>query len=365
MNYSNIIFDKKSNKEHIMKLIPYLDYSPQVGSDCSSDRWVSIIGRTNVGDRCHFEDLVTLRGDGDFIDVGSDCWFGEYSTVHISDTTFGAIVSDEVTVGRFSLVHACKIGKGCVLGEHAVVMDNASVGAGSVICADSVVPPGKQLEPGWIYQGVPAKPIRKIDAKELKELRNIVRLKTDGIGADLVHSNDPVAAIKCIPGEGVSENSDESFYIAPTAAVVGHLDMATESSIWFSVEIDAEHASVQVGSSTNIQDNSRIHLDPGESLKMGERVTIGHNVQLSACEIGDDCIVGMGSKIGKGTIIRNGGVVAAGAVTAPNTIVTEGMIWSGNPATESRALSKENIKLFSLGVDVYRLYAKNYKKNSQ
>jgi carbonic anhydrase/acetyltransferase-like protein (isoleucine patch superfamily) len=82
-------------------------------------------------------------------------------------------------------------------------MDNASVGEGSVICTDSVVPPGKQLEPGWIYQGIPAKPIRKIDAEELKELRNIVRLKTNGMGADLVQSNDPVAPIKCIPGEGV------------------------------------------------------------------------------------------------------------------------------------------------------------------
>ena len=72
----------------------------------------------------------------------------------------------------------------------------------------------------------------------------------------------------------------------------------------------------------------------------------------------------MGSKIGKGTVVKNGGVVAAGAVTAPDTIVTEGMIWSGNPAKQSRPLSEENKRFFSLGVDVYTHYARNYKQSS-
>ena len=85
--------------------------------------------------------------------------------------------------------------------------------------------------------------------------------------------------------------------------------------------------------------------------------TIGNDID------GNTCIIGMGSTIGKGTIIQNGGVVAAGAVTAPNTVVTEGMIWSGNPAKQSRPLSEENTKLFSVGVDVYKQYSKNYKKN--
>ncbi|MDA0831048.1 MAG: hypothetical protein ACKVKY_03835 [Burkholderiales bacterium] len=347
-----------------MNIIPYLDFHPKISKNCSSKRWVSIIGRTTIGEHCHFEDLVTLRADGETINVGSECWFGEYATVHIADSAYGATLGNRATVGRFGLVHGCTIAEDCLLGEHAVVMDNASVGKGSVVCSDSVVPPGKQLEPGWLYHGVPAKPVRKIEAAELEELRGIVKSRKHGAGAEWVLSKKPVAKINHEPGQGVAENSRFDSYIAPTANVVGQLEMAAESSIWFGVEIAAQDASVSLGAASNIQDNSRITLDSGEHLKIGARVTIGHNVQLNACDIGDTCIIGMGSTIGKGTIVQNGGVVAAGAVTAPNTVVTEGMIWSGSPAKESRPLSEENTKLFSVGVDVYKQYSKNYKKNS-
>ena len=353
---------KESGLPH-MNIIPYLDFHPKISEDPASKRWVSIIGRTTIAGHCHFEDLVTLRADGNTITVGSKCWFGEYSTVHIADGTYGAILGNHVTIGRFSLVHGCTIAEDCLLGEHAVVMDNAIVGKGSVICSDSVVPPGKQLEPGWLYQGVPAKPIRKIEATELEKLRVIIKSRKHGAGAEWVLSKQPVAPITHEPGQGVAENSSDEFYIAPTAAIVGTLEMAAESSIWFGVEIAAKDASVSIGAASNVQDNSRITLDYGEHLEIGERVTIGHNVQLNACDLGDTCVIGMGSTIGKGTIVQSGGVVAAGAVTAPNTVITEGMIWSGNPAKQSRTISEENIKMFSIGVDIYKQYSKHYKKN--
>jgi len=270
-----------------MNIIPYLHYQPKITQTCSDERWVSVIGRTTIGERCHFSDLVTLRADGHTINVGSDCWFGEYATVHIADSAYGASLASHVTVGRFGLVHGCSIGEDCVLGEHAVVMDNAQVGSGSVICSDSVVPPGKQLESGWLYQGVPAKPIRKIDSVELATLRKIVKSRKDGDGAALVLSNNPVANFKHEPGEGVMVNQNDECYIAPTAAIVGSLEMAAQSSIWFAVEIDAKDATVQIGAASNIQDSSRITLDAGECLKIGKRVTVGHNVRLNACEVGD------------------------------------------------------------------------------
>ncbi|MBA4741026.1 MAG: hypothetical protein H2061_08055 [Burkholderiales bacterium] len=347
-----------------MNIIPYLNFQPKVASTCSSEVGVYIIGQATVGDRCHFQDLVTLRADGATIDVGADCWFGEYATAHIADRTSGVLLADNVTIGRFGLAHACTIGKNCILGEHAVVMDNAIVGNDSVICSDSVVPPGKKLEPGWLYRGVPAKPIRKIENEELENFRNIIKSRKNVTGAEWVLSSNPVPEIRHTPGEGVARNQGDDFYIAPNAIIKGKVSIAAQSSIWFAVEIDAEDATIQIGAASNIQDNSRITLEAGERLKIGNRVTVGHNVQLNTCDIGNDCIIGMGSKIGKGTVVQNGGVVAAGAVTAPDTTVTEGMIWSGNPAKQSRPLSQENKRFFSLGVDVYTHYARNYKQGS-
>lgn len=344
-----------------MNIIPYLNYEPIVAATCSFNNWVSIIGRTNVGDKCHFGDMVTLRADGHSITVGSNCWFGDYSTVHIADSLFGVSLSNNVTISRFGLAHACSIDENTILGENAVVMDNACVGANSLICADSVVPPGKKLESGWIYQGIPAKPVREISEYELDQLRNVIRAPEHNTSSyPIIQSQNRVPDIRHEAGLGVKENNVNGVYIAPTAIIAGDLTMKNQSSIWFGVEIDANRGYVEIGAESNVQDNSRITLDANETAKIGKRVTIGHNVRIHSCDIGDNCIIGMGSTLGKGTIVRNGGVVAAGAITAPNTEVLPGMIWSGNPARQSRALSKENADLFSVGVDVYKTYAKNY-----
>ena len=137
--------------------------------------------------------------------------------------------------------------------------------------------------------------------------------------------------------------------------------MAPQSSIWFAVEIDAENATVELGEASNIQDNSRIHLEAGETMRIGRRVTVGHNVRMHACEVEDEAIIGMGCIVGKGTIVRKGGVIAAGAVTAPGTEVAAGTIWAGSPARRSRPLSEENARFFSIGVDVYKGYTANYR----
>ena len=345
-----------------MNILPYLNFEPKLGNNITAGEWVSIIGRTTVGDNCHFGNIVTLRADGESIAVGDDCWFAESSTVHIADSMFGTTIKNNVTIGRYALVHACEIGDNCVLGEHAVVMDNAVVGSDAVICANSVVPPGKKLEGGWVYSGVPAKPRRQLEVAELEKLRQIVKSREKLDGSELVLADNPVKKLLLTPGEGVVENTNSHSYVAPTASITGDLTLEKDSSIWFGVEINASGGSVVLGEASNIQDNSRLYVKAGEQIKIGKRVTIGHNVQLHACEIEDGCIIGMGSTLSKGTIVKKGGVVAAGAVTEPDTIVAEGMIWSGNPARQSRALSEENARLFSIGVDVYKTYTQNYNK---
>ena len=344
-----------------MIVLPFLDHVPQIGTNVTSDDWVVVIGRAKIGSGCHFGELATLRADGQNILVGSDCWFGEASTVHIADNIFGTRVGAHVTVGRFGLVHACTIGDNCVLGEHAVVMDNSEVGPGAVIAAESVVPPGKKLEGGWLYAGTPAKPVKEVSPARVAELHESIRNSAMIDNAEFIRASTPVGAFRRPPGTGVDDFDADGAYIAPTASITGQLDMAPKSSVWFAVEIDAAGATVELGEASNIQDNARIQLSPGELLRIGRRVTIGHNVRMHACEVEDEAIIGMGSIVSKGTVVRKGGVVAAGAVTAPGTVVEAGTIWAGNMTGRSRPLSEQNRIFFSMGVDVYVGYTARYR----
>ena len=330
-----------------MLVIPYLEFEPHIGSNVTAEDWVTIIGRDEIGAGCYFGKLATLRADGEYIRIGSECWFGDFSTVHIADSVFGTRVGTHVTVGRYGLVHACEIGDHCVLGEHAVVMDGSVVGPGAAIAAESVVPPGKTLEGGWLYAGTPAKPVEQISPARLAELHDSIRNRAVIDNAEIIRANTPIGEFRRDPGTGVHDFASDDTYIAPTAAIAGSLKMAPHSSIWFEA--------------SNIQDSSRIHLEPGDKMRIGRRVTVGHNVRMHACEVEDEAIIGMGSIVGKGTIVRKGGVTAAGAVTAPGTEVAAGTIWSGNPARRSRALSEENARMFAIGVDVYKGYTANYR----
>ena len=92
-----------------MIVLPYLEYVPRLGVGVVSDSWAAVIGRVEVGDACYLGPLATLRADGERVRVGSNCWFGEASTVHIADSLYPALVGSRVTVGRFGLVHACMV----------------------------------------------------------------------------------------------------------------------------------------------------------------------------------------------------------------------------------------------------------------
>src|SRR3954451_19546957 len=98
-----------------MIIIPYLNYTPKIDPSVTGQRWTVVIGRAQGGARTQLGALVKLRGDGLGIDIGPDCWFGDYSTVHIADSVYGSSAGARVTVGLLGLVLACAIGDVCFI----------------------------------------------------------------------------------------------------------------------------------------------------------------------------------------------------------------------------------------------------------
>lgn len=347
-----------------MIVIAYLDFRPRLASDMQAAVDAAVIGRAEVGARCHLGQLATLRADGERIRIGDDCWFGDFSTVHIAHSVFAAVVGNGVTVASFGLVHACDLGAGCVVGEHALVMDNSRIGAGAVIAADSVVPPGKTLDGGWLYAGVPAKAVREISAAQLASLHSLLRSgahSADAAVNALLRSAEHVPAPRHAAGSGLPAKLTPGAYVAPTAMLEGNLSLGTGASVWFGVEM-LGGGDIVIGAGSNVQDNTRIALNAGERVQIGARVTVGHNVRMAACVVEDGAMVGMGSTLGAGTIVRAGGVIAAGAETAPDTEVAAGEIWSGAPARRWKPLPQDHRANFARGVEVYIEYAKNYSR---
>lgn len=343
-----------------MIVLPYLQHEPRIAPDLKAHPSAAVIGRTELAPGCTLGELTLLRADGEDVRIGSDCWFAEASTVHIADRVFPAVIGSHVTVGRYGLVHACTVGDDCVIGEHAAVMDGSVVGPGAVIAAESIVPPGKKLEGGWLYAGAPARPVERVTPQLLKELHQAIRQGTGGT-VPHVSAAARVPGLRQAPGSGVDHSFAAGVYVAPTACIAGRVVLEPCSSVWFGVELDAGDATIEIGEETNVQDNSRLYGGSnGEDIRIGRRVLIGHNVRIFPSTIEEGAIIGMGAIIGKGTVVRAGACVAAGSITEPGTEVAAGQVWSGRPARAARPLSDRNRLEFSRAIDVYVEYAANY-----
>jgi carbonic anhydrase/acetyltransferase-like protein (isoleucine patch superfamily) len=135
---------------------------------------------------------------------------------------------------------------------------------------------------------------------------------------------------------------DLSAWIAPTAAVIGDVRIGAESGVWFHCVLRGDANFIQIGSRSNIQDGTIVHVDPGEfSAIIGDDVTVGHHCIIHGCRLEDKAFVGMGSVVMNGAVIEGGGVLGARGLLLEGQRIKAGELWTGSPAKLRRVLSEE------------------------
>src|SRR5271166_531304 len=144
---------------------------------------------------------------------------------------------------------------------------------------------------------------------------------------------------------GVTPKIAPDAWIAPTAAVIGDVEIGARSSIWFHCVLRGDVNFIRVGAGTNIQDGTIVHVvsprpdQPGIPTLIGDDVTVGHGCILHACTLKDRAFVGMGATVLDGATIEEGGMVGAGALLTPNKVIGPNELWVGAPARFLRAMS--------------------------
>ncbi|KAL2249750.1 gamma carbonic anhydrase 2, mitochondrial [Sesamum indicum] len=157
---------------------------------------------------------------------------------------------------------------------------------------------------------------------------------------------------------------DKDAFIAPGASVIGDVQVGQGSSIWYGSVLRGDVNSIHVGSGTNIQDNSLVHVAKsnlgGKELPtiIGNNVTIGHSAVIHGCTIEDEAFVGMGATLLDGVVVEKHAMVAAGSLVRQNTRVPYGEVWAGNPAKFLRKLTDEEIAFISQSATNYINLAK-------
>ena len=143
---------------------------PRIDPDTYIDPQAAVIGDVTIGAGSSVWPFAVLRGDQDnYVTLGRNSNVQDSSVLHVTPE-FPCIVGDFVTIGHRAVVHACRVMNNVRIGIGAVVLDGAVVEEGAQVGAGALVPPGKIVPAGWLVMGVPAKPIRKMDAAELEDI---------------------------------------------------------------------------------------------------------------------------------------------------------------------------------------------------
>ena len=130
-------------------------------------------------------------------------------------------------------------------------------------------------------------------------------------------------------------------FVAPNATLIGQVSLGPNVSIWFNTVIRGDTDQISIGANSNIQDNSVLHTDAGIQLTVGENVTVGHQVMLHGCSIGDGSLIGIGSVILNNAQIGRGCLIGANSLIPENKVIPDGALVMGSPGKVIRILSAE------------------------
>src|SRR3989344_1604427 len=144
--------------------------------------------------------------------------------------------------------------------------------------------------------------------------------------------------------DGMLAQLAASAWVADSAQVMGSVVLGEDARVWFGTVIRGDTETITIGAGSNIQDASVLHADIGKPLVVGERATVGHQVMLHGCTIGDESLIGIGAVVLNGAKIGKHCLVGAGALVTEGKEFPDGSMIIGSPAKAGRELTPEQIE---------------------
>lgn len=169
-----------------------------------------------------------------------------------------------------------------------------------------------------------------------------------------------------MPVRGFTPKIGRNVFLAPTAVVVGDVEIGDECSIWFNTVLRGDVNSIRIGNRVNIQDGSVLHtLYEKSQIHLGDDVSIGHNVTLHGCLVERLALIGMGAIVMDDAVVGEGSLVAAGSVVLSKTVIGPGEMWAGAPAKFIKKVDAEQAATLNRRIaHNYLMYSRWYTDGS-
>lgn len=174
------------------------------------------------------------------------------------------------------------------------------------------------------------------------------------------------------PFEDKSPRIAQGAWVDETAVVIGDVSLGSGASIWPHCVVRGDIHRIEIGAETNVQDGCVLHVSHdsrfmpgGAPLILHERITVGHQVVLHGCEIGELCLIGIGARVLDRAVIQPRTMLGAGALVPPGRVLEGGYLYVGTPAQRSRTLTDRELEYLEYVAANYVSLAERHRVSSE
>jgi len=151
-----------------------------------------------------------------------------------------------------------------------------------------------------------------------------------------------------------------SAFVAPTAVLIGDVEVGPESSIWFGAVLRGDNGPIRVGARSSVQDNAVLHVTEIGQTVIGDDVTVGHAVVMEDCLIKNGALIGSNATVLNGAVVGEGSLIAAGSVVGERAQIPDHVLAAGAPAKVKKPIEGEAATWVAIGAPEYVKLSRTY-----
>ena len=144
-----------------MAVYAFEEFVPVVHETAFVHPQAAVTGNVTIGRDVYVGPGAAIRGDWGGVVVEDGCNVQENCTVHMFPGVT-VVLEEGAHVGHGAVVHGARLGRNCLIGMNAVVMDRATIGAGSIVGALAFVPADMQVPERSLVVGNPARVVKPV-----------------------------------------------------------------------------------------------------------------------------------------------------------------------------------------------------------
>ncbi len=143
-----------------MSIVEFEGKKPKIHSSVFLAPGSWVIGDVALNEDVNVWTNTIIRGDDDTVRIGARTTVLEGCLIE-APTGNPVMIGEDVVISHGATIHGAKVDDGCIVGIGAIVLDNAHVGAKSIIGSGALVSPRAEIPPNQLVLGAPAKPVRE------------------------------------------------------------------------------------------------------------------------------------------------------------------------------------------------------------